>query len=291
MNRSILRAGARYQLALSPGLAAFACACAWGQPTLPTPGFTWGEIRFPASAQPEDRNNAILEGAVEQGIDFQRLSEKTHLNLFGKLDYTLDTQRFDYNNKLRLGMGVKLVRRLFSSSSLAIGAKYEVDQRFVMDRTLGGHQLFVNWYGSWRLPRRYGGGSETMWPLAMPGVAWGEVRYPGSQVAAESHDLILEGKVEQGIDWTHITGWGVLNTYLELDYIADSKRYDWNNAIKMGLGAKLKTRVGKSLLQVGAKLVQDRKWVTDRTDETFLIFVNWSSGWGHTAASRDLPNK
>lgn len=291
MSRLFRRAGARCKLALSPALAAFACACAWAQPALPTPGFTWGEIRFPASAQPEDRDNAVLEGAVEQGVDFQRLSEKTHLNLFGKLDYTLDTQRFDYNNKLKLGAGVKLVRRLSSSSSLGIGAKYEVDRRFVMDRALGGHQLFMNWYGSWRLPRRCCGGSETTWPLAMPGVSWGEVRYPGSQVAAESHDLILEGKVEQGIDWADIAGWGVLNTYIELDYLADSKRYDWNNAIKMGLGAKLKTQIGKNLLQVGAKFVQDRRRVTDRTDETFLIFVNWSSGWGHNAVSRDVPNK
>ena len=101
----------------------------------------------------------------------------------------------------------------------------------------------------------------------------------------------LVGKVEQGIDWTDIAGLGVLNTYIELDYIADSKRYDWNNAIKLGLGAKLKTRIGKNLLQVGAKFVQDRRWVTDRTDETFLIFVNWSSGWGHNTVSRDVPNK
>lgn len=269
-------------IALSALFAAMPWGHAWAQHDLALPGFTWGEVRFPASAQPEDRDNLILEGAAEQGTEMS-LADRIKIHLFAKVDYTFDTNRFDYNNKLKLGTGVKLIGRFSDSTHIAVGAKYEMDRRFVADRSLKGIQWFSNWYSSWRLPCSACSGQGSGRPLAMPGFSWGEIRYPGSQVDVESRDTILEGSLEQGIDWAHVNGGGALNTFLEIDYIFDTKRHDWNNAVKPGLGVKLKRRIGKSDFQIGAKYVQDYRFVNDRSDASVIVFVNWFRGWDRNA--------
>ena len=75
---------------------------------LPAPGSSWGELRFPGTEQPQEEDNLLLEGVIEQGLDLLRLSEQRKLRLFGKLDYTFGTEQLDHNRKLKLGAGVKL---------------------------------------------------------------------------------------------------------------------------------------------------------------------------------------
>ena len=252
--------------------------------SLGTPGSTWGEIRFPGSAQPEDKDNLILEGAVEQGVDFFRLSKDSMLNLFAKFDYTVDKEGFDWNRKLKLGAGVKLRHYLSDTVVIAIGAKYEVDRRFVDDRSMEGFQLFSNWFGSWHLSGSNSG------DLALPGLTWGELRYPGSQASEEDNDLVLEGYVEQGVDAMKLKDWGTINFYANLDYIVDNKELDWNNSIASGVGMKLKKLVGSNLLlQIGIEASRERRWISDQTDNVIFVYLNWSSWWDPRAIRLDLP--
>ena len=256
--------------------------------SLGTPGSTWGEIRFPGSAQPEDKNNLILEGAVEQGVDFFRLSKDSAFNVFGKLDYALDKEGFDWNRKLRLGAGLKLRHYISDTVVIAVGAKYEIDRRFVDDRTLEGFQLFSNWFGSWQLPSSKSNDSARA--LSFPGLTWGEVRYPGSQDPSEDGDIVLEGYVEQGVDAMRLNGLGTINFYANLDYITDSKELDWNNSIATGVGIKLKKLIGSNvLLQFGVEASRQRRWVSGQTDNVIFVYLNWSSWWDPRAIRLDLP--
>ena len=256
--------------------------------SLGTPGSTWGEIRFPGSAQAEDKDNLILEGAVEQGVDFFRLSKNSAFNVFGKLDYTVDTEGFDWNRKLKLGAGLKLRHYLSDTVVIAVGAKYEIDRRFVDERTLEGFQLFSNWFGSWQLPGS--NSSDSARTLTFPGLTWGEVRYPGSQEPSEESDIILEGYAEQGVDTMRLNGLGTINFYANLDYITDSKELDWNNSVASGLGVKLKKLIGSNvLLQFGIEASRERRWVSDQTDNVIFVYLNWSSWWDPRAIRLDLP--
>ncbi len=163
------------------------------QKSLPTPGSTWGEIRFPGSAQTEDRENLILEGAAEQGVDIFALSTNSKLNIFGKVDYSWDTQELDWYRKLRLGAGVKLRHYLSDTAVIAAGVKYEVDRRFVDDRTTDGFLFFSNWFGSWLLPNSKHGSSDSVRPLGYPGLTWGEVRYQDLDDPEEDNNIVSGG--------------------------------------------------------------------------------------------------
>ncbi len=260
------------------------------QKSLPTPGSTWGEIRFPGSAQPEDSENLILEGAAEQGVDFFPITKDTVLNFFGRVDYALDTEGLDWNRKLRLGAGVKVRHYLSNTAVIAVGVKYEIDRRFVDDRTMDGFQLFSNWFGSWQLPDSHHGSSDQLRPLAYPGLTWGEVRYPGSQDPVESDDIIFEGYTEQGVDWVNWGRWGTFNFYANLDYIVDTEKLEWNNSIAYGVGVKLKKVIGSNvLLQFGIEAARERRWVSDQTEDVIFVYLNWSGWWDPRAIRLDLP--
>ena len=260
------------------------------QPNLPTPGSSWGELRFPGSEQREDEENLILEGAVEQGIDLVRLSKDSVLGVFGKVDYTLDTKKLDWNRKLKLGTGIKLRHYVSSSKVVSVGVKYELDRRFVHDRTMEGVQFFANWFASWSLPIDFADDADSALGIDFPGLTWGEIRYPGSHVIDEEDDFIVEGAIEQGVDWVAVPNWGTFNTYAALDYIADTEELSYNNALTLGVGAKFKRKIGSQwLLQYGIELAHDQRWVTGRSEDAVVLFLNWSGWWDARATRLDFP--
>lgn len=260
------------------------------QKILPMPGSTWGEIRYPGSAQHKDNDNLILEGAVEQGVDFFPITNDTVFNFFGRMDYALDTEELDWNRKLKLGAGVKLRHYFSNTAVIAVGIKYEVDKRFVNDRTMDGFQLFSNWFASWQFPNGRHSSDDPVRPLGFPGLTWGEVRYPGSQDPVEIDDTIFEGYVEQGVDWANWGRWGTLNSYVNLDLNADTEKLEWNNSITYGAGVKLKKVFGSNLLlQFGIEAARERRWVSDRTEDVIFVYLNWSSWWDPRAIRLDLP--
>ena len=263
---------------------------AMAQKILPMPGSTWGEIRFPGSAQTEDSENLILEGAAEQGVDIFSLSTNSMLNIFGKVDYSWDTQELDWNRKLRLGAGVKLRHYISDTAVIAAGVKYEVDRRFVDDRTTDGFLFFSNWFGSWLLPNSDRGSGDSGRPLGYPGLTWGELRYQDLDDPEEDNNIVLEGAVEQGVDWMNWNRWGTFNFYGNLDYVADSNELDWNNSISYGAGVKLKKVVGSNvLLQFGIEAEREHRWVSNRVDNVIFVYLNWSGWWDPRAIRLDLP--
>jgi hypothetical protein len=284
------RASVSLLMVLFSSLLTLLTAPAIAQKSLPTPGSTWGEIHFPGSALPEDSDNLILEGAVLQGVDFLPITENTVLDFFGSLDYSLDTEGFDWYRRLELGIGFKLRHYLSDTAIIAAGIKYEVEKYFVDERTAQGFQLFSNWFNSWQLPGSDQRSADTLSPLGFPGITWGEIRYPGTQLPLDESNLILDGYVEQGVDWMDWGKWGTFNFYANLDFITDTEDLAWNNSIAYGAGVKLKKLIGDNvLLQYGIEAVHERRWINDQNNDVIFVYLNWSGWWDPRAIRLDLP--
>jgi hypothetical protein len=121
---------------------------------LAMPGSTWGGVRFPSSQELLEKDNLILEGAVEQGVDWLRVPGRGTFNTFGRLEFKMDREKFDYNNKLQFEAGLKLRFPLAGLGAVEIGGKYAFDRRNITDRTERGAVVFVNWWGGWDLMQR-----------------------------------------------------------------------------------------------------------------------------------------
>ena len=250
------------------------------QNTVPSGGSTWGEMRFPAAPQTEERNNLLLEGAVEHGVDFHRFSNDAVIDAFGKVNYSVDTESLDWNRKLKLGTGVRLRQGISSSGVLAVGVKYEIDKRFVEETTLHGFQLFSEWSGSWQLTDGQAIPVQADYLVSFPGTTWGEVRYPASQEPAEEEDVILEGAIEQAVALGSWEEPGLFNIYASLDYTVDSEGLAWNNSLTCAAGVRLKMPAGTGwLVQLGVEAARERRWISDQTDDVLFVYLNWSSQW------------
>lgn len=261
-----------------------------GAPPLGMQGFTWGEIRYPSSEEPREKQDLVLEGAIDQGIDLFSLGENTRLNAFGRLDYKLDSESLDYNNKLKLGAGVKLRHYLSDSVVVDLGARYEWERRMETNRTLDGVSFNLSWFGSWLLQCDGCQEGHFLAGRQFPGLIWGDVRYPGAHDPVEDNDLVAEGAIEQGIDWTRVGGFGTLNTFAVVDYVADTEGLEYYRSVGVGVGVKLKIPVGKvGLVQVGARYIRDYRWESDVTHDVLMAFVNWSAWWDPRAVRYDIP--
>jgi hypothetical protein len=249
------------------------------------PGFAWGELRTPASRQPEEQADTLLEGAVEQGYEWRTLGPQSQLRPFGRFDYKIDTAELDYNNKLEAAVGIKLRYRPAPEVVIDGGAKYVVERRMESERHEQGVQAFVDWYGRWRPMAARGAGGGDPVPLAYPGLTWGQLRYPSDQVAEEQHNTLVEGAIEQGVDWTGVGRRGNFNTFTKLEYSADREGFDYNNKAVLGLGVKLRFEwPAAARVQLGVQYVYDYRWISERTERGPIYFLNWSAAWD--AASR-----
>lgn len=225
----------------------------------------WGEVRFPSSEQNLDEDNIILEGAFEQGMVLVKFSEKSFFQTFAKLNYTMDSEEFDWNNKAMLDVGIKFNYAVNEKFAIDFGTKYEWDHRPETERTMKGFIVFGDWFANWSLDSssRY------------PGHTWGGVRYPGSLEIQDEDNLILEGAMEQGVDWYSFGG-VTINSFVRFAYTLDTEGYEWNNHVTYGIGSKLKIPAVKTIAtQVGFRVNQDRRLESGRTENQIISFLNW----------------
>lgn len=115
--------------------------------------------------------------------------------------------------------------------------------------------------------------------LHLPGSLYAEFRYPNSPAQEERENYALEGTLEQGVDWIHLSPRLILNTFAELHFNLDKVGLDYNNRVIPGVGAKVKVRVGSGIVQVGLKSVYEYRFESDRSNAMILGFVNGWFGW------------
>lgn len=117
-------------------------------------------------------------------------------------------------------------------------------------------------------------------PLGFPGSTWGTLRFPSSQDVQEKDNLILEGAIEQGIDWFELGEWSVVNTFMQVSYAVDQEKFDYNNEIEFEVGLKLKIlSLDWMCLEFGGKYILDYRWETDRHTKGTEVFLNWGASW------------
>ena len=271
---------------------ALACAQVAQGAGMRAPGFTWGEVRYPSSEQALERDDLVLEGAIDQGLDVLELSATDRLNIFGRLRYKADTEKLDFNNKLVVAGGARLLHQLSDSAVMGLGVLYEVDRRFRSARTLDGATVFMDGYGSWQLRCTSCAEGSLLAGRPLPGLMWAEVRYPASPDPLENDDLLVEGVIEQGIDWMRVGDRGALNTFASFEFQADTEGLDYYRSLSGGVGVKLKIPFGRTgLFQVGAEYIVDHRWESDITQDVVMGFLNFSTSWDARTVRRDRPEQ
>lgn len=102
---------------------------------------------------PEERNNYVFEGSIEQGVDWGRFHQRYTINTFADLRFSVDKEKLDYNNRMVPGVGAKL-KIAAGPGIVQIGVKGAYEDRFVTHRKDSFVYGFVNWWFGWDLKGR-----------------------------------------------------------------------------------------------------------------------------------------
>lgn len=124
-------------------------------------------------------------------------------------------------------------------------------------------------------------------PIGYPGSTWGVLTLnPGVRGAEEKHNVLLQGKVEQGIDWFAFgtdKNWR-FNTYVSMGYTADKNGLAYNNKVVPAIGAKVSRRYESGVLDLGLQAVQETQFRGvpsggRRTDTGVQLYASYWFGW------------
>jgi len=124
------------------------------------PGSNWSELTFSPGVikGTKEDNNILLQGKVEQGIDWMKVSDKWKLNTYASFGYSMDKNKLDYNNKLVPAVGVKLVRD-FDHGVLNLGVQAVHERHFNVGPEVtgpvsgSGVQVYASYWFGWNLKK------------------------------------------------------------------------------------------------------------------------------------------
>jgi len=110
---------------------------------------SWAEGRYPSAPDPEERENAIVEGAVEVATPVASFHNGATLSAVLSGDFKVDTAGLDWNNQLSPATGLRITLPLGSKIRSEVGLKYVADYRFYSERFRHGPTLWVGAAASW----------------------------------------------------------------------------------------------------------------------------------------------
>jgi len=71
-------------------------------------GFDVGQFRYPSAQVAEEAENSIVEGSARGDITWWRFRRVASIGTMVEFEYAADTAAFDFNNKLKLSVGMVL---------------------------------------------------------------------------------------------------------------------------------------------------------------------------------------
>ncbi|MHA6263518.1 hypothetical protein ACXYMO_09965 [Arenibacterium sp. CAU 1754] len=105
---------------------------------------SYGTLAYPGSLIKGD-NNIVLTLGAEYSAEYQIPDTKLLFIPFVDAHFSWDKDGNNYNNKIIPAVGVKL-RKPLKKGELFLGAKYEVDYRWVANTVDTGPMIFAGWY-------------------------------------------------------------------------------------------------------------------------------------------------
>lgn len=107
----------------------------------------WGNLRYPASPDPSERDNALVQGALKLAYDIPLGGTKARVSPFVQIKAKWDLQKRPYNNSVEPSVGLALHLPLAKDGGrLGIGLRAARQFRLAGGAHASGVIGFVTWY-------------------------------------------------------------------------------------------------------------------------------------------------
>jgi hypothetical protein len=118
-------------------------------------------------------------------------------------------------------------------------------------------------------------------PIGYPGSTWNVITTPASSTGIEEDNTIIQGKIEQGIDWFYLDSASTwkFNTYASFGYSADSEHLDYNNKAVPAIGAKVTKTLKNGAIDIGVQAFKENRWEDGVSDNGVQLYVSSWFGW------------
>jgi hypothetical protein len=222
------------------------------------PGSAWTEV---GNYSPTEAT-VIANSYVEQGIKVWQ-SKSLALTPYAALTTSFDTKGYDWENKLKPEVGVKLTQS-FTHGLLSIGTAYAIEDRFKSGTERGGAIGYVNYWFGWHSGRRF------------PGSSWGVV---GNITPIERNNVIMSLYLQQGVVAARVKKVAVV-PFGEGTLGRDTHSYDWNNKAVYGGGLKAVVAGKMKVVEIGGSYLNENRFIRGRAAGGFNLFLKVWTGWG-----------
>ena len=229
------------------------------------PGSAWSVL---GNISPVEKGNIIDASYFEQGV---RVYHRKSLSLvpYVSIGLTLDTEKYDWNNRVVGQAGIKL-NKTFRSGVISLGSAYAHEYRWQSGMTKGAPIGYANYWFGWQQP-----GTK----IRFPGSSWGIV---GNISPVEKGNVIAGSYLQQGIAILNSHAVSVV-PFAEATGYKDSKHYDWNNRIIYGGGVKLLVRSRPGVTEIGTSYSREKRFNSGLTGKCITIFLKLWFGWNPKA--------
>jgi hypothetical protein len=187
------------------------------------------------------------------------------LTPYVSLGLFLDTQRYDWNNKVEPRVGVKL-NKFFRNGVVSLGSAYCYEDRFQSVQSSDLIFYVQDWFG-WQ--------SAAEKSSRFPGSSWAAI---GNISPVEHGNIIGQGYVSQGAIVKRI-GSTALVPYGDFTFSRDTKGFDWDNKALVGTGVKAIIPHGGLYTEIGAAYLNEHRFQTGHAAGGLAVFMNFSFGW------------
>lgn len=104
------------------------------------PGSVWSSN---GTLSPVEKGNVISVSHVEQGVSLRGVE------LFGTFTGQVDSKRYDWNNRITEGVGLRFTQSI-GPGMVRAGVAYLNEKRFISESTARGPSVFVECWFGWR---------------------------------------------------------------------------------------------------------------------------------------------
>lgn len=233
-----------------------------------------GNILTPPDVFQSARDNTKAEAYLRGVVKLKSWSDRTDLLGYATFGVLKDRNRFSYNNKANLSIGVELSHKV-GAVRLRFGGRWSVEQEYSTGTRNSAFQATADadWWKTWQpdwLTRRLPGGSR----VVLSG--WANFRYPAALDPFERRNGLLQGSVKLAVDmpWrdTRLT----LSPFAQVKAKWDIRKRSYNNYVEPALGLDLKWALkGNGQITFGVKQARQIRTTTSTRRNGTIGYISW----------------